>query len=188
MRERIKLGLLISILITSREVLAAGGGEGVPWSKIVPQVVNFTIFVSALYYMLGGKIKSYFSSRKEGFEEQVAKASEAKREAEQIHDDIKGRISDIESNAKKSLEQAKVDASVMAKKIVEEAHTLAKRVEDDARSTVQQELYRNVAALKVEFLDRSFNEADEYVGSNVDSSIDKNLQAGFVTKAKEVQL
>ena len=179
--------ILLYISLSGESAFASSGG-GIPWSGlIIPQIVNFSIFAVSLYVLLKKPIKDFFAGRKVAFEAAANEAARAKSEAQTLHDQIKARINEIESQSKRDLEQAKKDAAATGSQIISDAKAAAQRIEGEAKSSIQQELLRTVSALKSEFISHSFNEAETKIKSSADEKADKLLQQEFLVKAKQVR-
>jgi F-type H+-transporting ATPase subunit b len=175
--------------VAAQTVIAAGGSNHeIPWTKlIIPQVVNFSIFAVVLYFLLNRKIKNYFSGRGDAFQAAAKNAKVALEAARAQYNELKNKIEQIQSQGKEEVLKAQKEAQALGAKIIQEARELAVKVEADAKSSIVQEHFRSISALKAEFLEKSFVEAESKVKGIGGGSADRELQSAFVVKAKAVR-
>ena len=179
---------LILLSLLASEALAAGGGgghhDGVPWAELViPQIVNFTILASALFFALRNPVKNFFKSKAEDFSSAVNRAADAKKKAEAAYNEIKNRLTHLEKSAEDSRKQAQADAAALRSKMIDEAKAEAQKEEQDAQKSIQFEYDRMVSALKAELVSNSIKLAEEQVVKSTDAAETSDLQKAFSAKA-----
>jgi len=179
---------IIAVVIGPATVCAASGGHHdshhIPWNDLViPQVANFLILFGALGYALRKPVKAFFSDRAESFQTAKTNALKALRAAEQAHQQIKGRLAELESTRKISLETAKKEAVDLKQKIIGEAKQLSERINQEARRTAEFELFKAKASLRSELLAKSVELADKDLSSHLDKSAQEGLRKDFLRKA-----
>jgi len=117
---------LLSLLMLPAVLLASGDAETSRYfaqtgreSDFLPRLVNFSIFIGILLYLLSGPIKAFFMGRSEGIagrldeiETKLQLAKDEKKEA-QI------RLDEAEKKAEEIIVDAKAEAVILAEKISE---------------------------------------------------------------------
>lgn len=187
-----KLILNFVILFAATTVSAASGGHGdhsIPWSTmIIPQIVNFTIFVSILAFLLAKPIKNAFANRGQEFEQAVKRAEEARVSAERANQEIKERLEKLEQTAKSSVEEATREAALLKEKIINEAREAAAKLTTEAENSTRHEFERALAALRLELVTNSVKIAEDEIRTKADSSVQAGLQNEFIKKVEGVRL
>jgi len=105
--------------------LAQTGRESDFW----PRVINFTIFVALLYYLLADPIKNFFNQRKEKIANRLKQAEEMLRIAKEKLKEAQMLLEESKKKAEQILEDAKKEAELLAKKIEETAKNELKILE-----------------------------------------------------------
>jgi len=160
----------------------------IPWGElVVPQMVNFVLFVGVLIYFLRKPVKEHFLTKRQEFEEQRKKAEEAKVLAERKNFEIQSRLEKLEKEAVKNLEDAKKEAQSLKAKLVAESYVTAARIESEAGKMVEFEKYRVIAALRTELVTSSMRQASEHLNSRVDKKVKIQLNQDFINKMQAAQ-
>jgi F-type H+-transporting ATPase subunit b len=110
-------------------------------TDIIPRTINFLIFAAILWYLVGDKVKEFFTNRKEEIAkrfqdvERKLKESKALKEEMQIQLNESKKISeDIIATAKK---EAEIIKEKIAKELEEELKLLDKHFEDFKESEIK---------------------------------------------------
>ena len=169
-------------------LLAAGGAHGavhgVPWSQlIIPQMVNVSIFVLALVFLLRKPVKEFFAGKEAEFFSAVHKAAETKQAAEKAHTAIKARLSSLETNAEASRKEAIRESEEMKQRTIKEAQEAAAKSAAESEKGIFFERERAIAALRTELVNNSVKAAEEQVRIGSDPAALSGLQKSFSQKA-----
>lgn len=157
----------------------------IPWSKLViPQAVNFTLFMGLLCYFLKKPLAGHFAGKNEEFEKNRAKAEEAKAQAEKQNQEIKAQLKALESNSNRDIENARREASTMHEKLLVEAQAQAVKIEEDARSMVQYELVRTKTMLRLELIQKATQLAEKGLENNIKTETREALNEEFINSMK----
>lgn len=161
----------------------------IPWVElIIPQIVNSTIFLGGLIYLLKNPVRNYFKTKAESFESAKKDAERAKLAAEETHIEVKKRLEALETSAQVNLATAKKDAEELKEKILSEAKAVASRIESEARRSAEHELQKAVFSLRTELLAKSMQRAEEEVKSRMTKDVQTDLQKSFVSRAQGLHL
>jgi F-type H+-transporting ATPase subunit b len=117
--------LLLSLLVVPAMLLASGNAEETRYFlqtgreyDFLPRVVNFTIFVGLLYYLLSQPIKSFFKNRSLGIATQLNEIEIKLQSAKDEKKEAQARVVSSEAKAKEMLSDAEAEAVLLASKIV----------------------------------------------------------------------
>ena len=119
---------LLSLLVVPAVLLASGHVDGETTryftqtgreTDFFPRIVNFTIFVALLIYLVASPIKDFFKGRTAGIAAQLNEIEAKLQAAKDEKKEAQARVSDAEKKADKIVADAKNEALLLAKKIVE---------------------------------------------------------------------
>jgi F-type H+-transporting ATPase subunit b len=120
--------ILLSLLIVPAVLLARGGHDGEVSRYFVqtgresdfwPRVINFTIWIALLYYLIANPIKNYFSGRSEGIAAQLNEIEAKLQAAKDEQKEAQLRLDESAKKAAQIIEDAKHEATFLAQKISE---------------------------------------------------------------------
>lgn len=187
-----KLILFFASLLASA-AWAAGGGHGsvdphaIPWKNIGVQAFNFVCLIGLLIYLLKRAVVEHFEQRLKGYRELVEKAENAKAEAEKNHRVIAERISQLQSSADQSMQQARSEAEELKQRMIADAKVLAQKLQEEAQRSAQLEVEKAKAELRKELLERALEASRTSFKKNLGSTEQKQLQNEFVEKIQVVR-
>jgi F-type H+-transporting ATPase subunit b len=84
----------------------------------LPRLVNFTIFVSLLYYVLSQPVKAFFKGRSADIAKQLNEIEVKLQTAKDEKKEAQSRLNSSEEKAKEILVDAKAEAKILADKII----------------------------------------------------------------------
>lgn len=164
----------------------AHGAHGIPWAGIGVQAFNLGVLVVLLVYFLAKAARAHFKNRAQAYQQLVARAEEAKNQAEKTHREIKTRLAELESSAEQSIRSAQTEADQMKQRLMSEAKSLVQKLEKDAQRAVEFELEKAKAHLRQELLERALESSRDNLSKNLGSTEQKKLQNEFVEKIQVV--
>lgn len=160
----------------------------IPWSElIVPQLINFSLFIGLLIFIVKKPIRQHFTERADQFEAHRKKAEQNKVEAERKHYDVEVQLRQLEQNAQKSIADAEAEAEALRMKIVRDAHEAAKRAGDETEALAHFEFQRAMATLKAQVVASSVSEAEGALKKKIDSNTKTRLNDEFTHKLQAVR-
>lgn len=180
----------LCVLLAPAFAVAASGGAhhegGIP-SAVWYQFVNFGLFVALLAFVLRKPIRTFFTSREQGFKQALVKAESAKREAEAKRREIQERLSKLESTSQNAIAEARAEAEALKAKIIRDAEELTRNMKEDTRRTAEIEIERAKAELRQELLSQSVAMARQMLNDKINEPDQKRLQTEFVDKIQVVR-
>ena len=162
----------------------AAGGEGhheIPFS-VTLQAINFVLYGGLLFFFLRKPTITYFRNRHEAYKQALVKAESARREAELKKREIQERLEALELSSAESIEQARVEAEAMKKRIVEEAKSMSTHLRNEARRTAEFEIERAKGQLREELISQSVALSKKMLEEKIGEPDQKRLQTEFVDK------
>ncbi len=190
MNRILKNSLLLTSFCGPLAALAADGAHGhseIPWMTIVSQAVNLGLLVLLLVYLTRKTVARIFRERKQMYLDLVEKADAAKNEAEKNRREIAQRLQELESTPEQAINQARVEAEEMHKKVLDDARELAKKTREESERAAQFELERAKIELREELLSTAVEAARKILRDQVGGPEQKKLQSEFVEKIQVVR-
>ena len=175
--------VLLSLLVVPAILVASGhadaevtrymtqtGRENDFW----PRVVNFTIFVALLYYLLANPIKDFFKGRSAGIAAQLSEIEEKLQAAKDEKKEAEARLEASEKKAEEILVDAQAEAVLLADKIATANENELKALEKQLDEKMALEERKSARAA-----------IDEVLGENItaeDINIDVNKVVDIIAK------
>jgi F-type H+-transporting ATPase subunit b len=190
MRKIAPLLLAALALVAARVAAAAGGGltPEVISHLLIPQVINFSILVTTLFFLLRKPLQKHFASKAAVFEQQKELAEKARQEAEAKNLEIRNKIQQVESTAEQILVQAKSDAMELRNKLVTEAKAQAQRIEDESFRMSKFEHERAILMLRTELITNPVRFAESKIKENSAGDVQNKLNNDFINKVGAVSI
>jgi F-type H+-transporting ATPase subunit b len=121
--------LMLFSLVVIPAVLFAGHGGDAESSRYFaqtgretdfwPRVVNFSIFVSLLVYLVAKPIKEFFNGRSQSISSQLSEIEEKLQAAKNEKKEAQNRLKESEKKAEQIIVDAKKEAEFLSKQIAE---------------------------------------------------------------------
>jgi len=164
----------------------AEGPVTVPWGTIGVQAFNVILLFALLVYLLREMVVIHFKGRRQIYTELVERAETAKAAAQKSHNEISRKLADLQKSADDNIRTAKAEAEALKQKLIGEAQTLAKKLEDDAHRAVDIEIEKAKGQLRTELLAEAISVSRDALKKTVGSSEQQRLQTEFVDKIQVV--
>jgi len=178
--------ILISIISFASES-AHGGHEEIPVKTIIYQTINVTIMFAALFYFLKNPVKDFFKQKKDLFLSFAERAQSQRQAAEEQHQEIKVKLTKLESTADESISRAKAEAADLKKQLIDEANSLSKRIKTEAETTAKLEIEKAKNHLREEMIKEATALARNQMSTKVSTEDHKRLQGEFIESIQAVQ-
>lgn len=162
------------------------GPVEIPWGTVGVQAFNVILLFALLIYLLREMVVTHFKGRRQIYTELVQRAESAKTAAQNSHREIAQKLADLQKSADDNIRNAKAEAEALKQKLMSEAQTLAKKLEDDARRAVDIEIEKAKGQLRTELLSEAISVSREALKKTVGSSEQQRLQTEFVDKIQVV--
>ena len=105
------------LFFTTVEVYAASV-EGIPWFAVVPQILNFTLFLILLVFLLRNKVKDLFVQRRQDYTQLLRKAEMERDKAEGDKLEMIQKLKILEDDAKIASKKAQSEAEDLKDEII----------------------------------------------------------------------
>jgi F-type H+-transporting ATPase subunit b len=137
-------GLLLAVPALA-ESEHGGGGEGLlfPW-------INFALLIGVLVYVARKPVQAFFADRRRGIHEDLERAAELHRQAEERHAKWQRRLVDLERELEEIRRSGRERAESERDQILADARAGADRIQRTARTAIDQELRRAKEVLRDE--------------------------------------
>jgi len=135
------------------------------WWTFALQAANFLILVWLLQRFLFKPIKAIVARRKEEISHILTEASAEKESAERLKHEIEAKISQIDAERQRMIDEARAQLSTERQKIIEEARKEADTIRDQAlkrldeeRAAASNDLFEQTVALATNLAERLLRE------------------------------
>lgn len=153
------------------EILAAG----IHW-----KLINFAIFIGLLVFFLRKPVKEFWSSRTNTIRFDMEEGEKLRREAQAKYDDLKRRVSRLESEAQELVRSLQQEGEMEKKRLTEEADKLAARLLSDGQRIMDQEFRRVREGLKEQAVQLVVEAAEKLVAENMKADDQKRLSDKYL--------
>lgn len=185
---RISIFLLLALILLCCLPTAAfasdaeGGGWG--WVETVGRWLNLAVLFGAIYYFTREPIKKFFVERREGIQDDLARAERAKAEAERQLQEMQAKMSQLDEELAALRTQAEAEAEAERVRIVDQAEVEAQKIVETAEREIsgltraaRQDLQAYAAKLSVEL-------AREDIQKRLTPEAEAQLVDRFIVKLK----
>lgn len=194
MRVLALLGATLLMLALCGGVLASGHeaeGAGVTSGQIhdfILRSINFGIMVILLIVLLRKPLGAAMGARTEGIAKELEELNQRKEEAAKELAEVERRLRDAVSEREAVLVDFRAQGEKERDRIVAAAHTLAKRIKEQAQFTIEQETNQAKNELRREIADMSAAVAEDLLKRKITAEDQGRLVNEYLTKvAQEVQ-
>ena len=158
---------LISISIAFASAEGEAGHDSKDWIDLGKKTFDFIVLVGLLYWLLAAQIKEFFSGRrveiKKTLEESVVKKADAEKKYREYSEKIDKASVEIDGIC----EMIKAQGITEKQKIIEDAEKAAKKMKEDARTRIEQELKGASDQLKAQAVQLSVQIAEEILKRSI---------------------
>ena len=158
--------------------------DGIPWQLVGPQILNFTLFLALIIFILVKKvqIKAIFAKRFDDYNTLLHQAEMEKKAVEDRKTEMAKKLEILAQESQEASEKAEREAELLKEQILLEARSLSDRYLKEAQRAAQQERDKAIVAMSGELLSTSMSQARSLLKERVDSSIQVELKKEFVNK------
>lgn len=179
------LTTLLPIAAWAAEIEEHHAAPHIPWSKIVFSTINFAIFLFIVFKLGRPAIPDFFASRRQQIAEALAKADEAKREAEALRLEWQRRLDGLGSELESMLKQARADIAVERDQILAAARQAAESIRRDAQRTAESELRNAQDALRAEVAKQALGLAERFAAQRLTAGDQQRFVSEFVQQVEQ---
>lgn len=179
---------VMSVLLYYTMVFASAGQGGEHgyssklWWDLVWRTMNFTILAAVLFKVLKKPIGNLLSGRQASIKDNFDELDAKKVEAEKRYAEYEKKLSTIEQEAKKVVQEYIEQGEAEKRRIIEEAQKAAELIKKQAQFAVEQEMKRAKLALSAEAAELSVKLAEDIIKKNLNESDHKKLIDEYIAK------
>lgn len=167
-----------AILLTPQLALAAGGGFVMNIHGYY--IVDFVIFVLALYHFGKKPLQGFLEARRANAAKEIAEASELKAKAEERLARYEKQLASLEETRQELREQFTSDGENEKRRLVAEAENMAERLRRDLDRSVQQEDAKVAEGLELELANKALAIAQSKVEAQLTPGVHQSLVDQFI--------
>ncbi|MDP2646783.1 MAG: ATP synthase F0 subunit B [Desulfobacterales bacterium] len=145
-----------------------GSGESIEWQATdTYRVMNFVVLAAGLFFLLRKPIAQSFNSRISRIRDQLAELEEKKKTAEKELARYEEKLTALDEEAKKILDDFIQQGNEARIRIIEEANSLAERIEKESIKTIKHEFKQSKMKLQQDILNQSILKAEEIIRDKI---------------------
>lgn len=152
--------------------------HGLP-KVVIYQVINLSILVGLLYFLLKNKVSQFFAQRQKSIEDAVNESKKLREEAERKNKEFSTKLANLEKDTLKTMEMIKKEGELTKEKIIIEAKRVAEVIEKEAKKSVELEIEKAKKQLYAEMLSQSLDGAKDILEKQIQSDDQQRLQKEF---------
>lgn len=160
-----------------------GGGHGGGWAATdTYRVMNFAVLAIALFFLLRKPVAQFLGDRIKGIQEQLDDLEFKKTEAEKKLAEYNERLSHLNTESEKIINQYKEQGEALRQKILKEAEAAAGKLEEQALRSIEHEFKRAKLRLEQEVLEKAIAKAEDQLRKKITDQDQDKLVEEYLTK------
>jgi F-type H+-transporting ATPase subunit b len=148
------------------------------------QLLTFGVAVLVLWRFFWKPLVKFMAARRHSIERDIVMARESRTSSEQLEARLEQRLSEVDAEAARLLQQASDDGKLAREQILKEAQAEARRLLDNAGRQIAEEKARAIRDLRAETVALSMLIAEKALKQSVDVQVQHRLVDEFVTELK----
>jgi F-type H+-transporting ATPase subunit b len=152
------------------------------WLGWLQKAFNFVVLVGLLYWLLAAKMKEFFAGRRVEIKETLEKSVEKKAEAEKKYREYSEKLDKSSTEIDGIFEIIKAQGVTEKQKIIEDAERTAKKMKEDARARIEQELKKAADQLKAQSVQVSVQMAEEILRRSITAQDHETMVKEYMEK------
>ena len=160
-----------------------GGGDAKHWLNTDwYRVMNFTVLIGALFFLLRKPVSQALNGRIEGIKTELKELEEKKQEAEKKLAQYNEQIATLEQEADKIIEEYKRQGEAARERILDATKKAAAKLEEQAKKTIENEFKNAKQKLQEDILEKALTKAEELVKDKITSEDQDRLVDEYLDK------
>jgi F-type H+-transporting ATPase subunit b len=131
------------------------------------RVMNFTVLVIALFFLLRKPVSQALDSRIRGIKDQLSELEAKKKDAEKELAKYTERLSHLEQEAEKLIEEYIRQGNEAKARIIDEAKKTVEKLEEQARRNIEHEFKQAKIKLQQDILEKALVNAETLIKNNI---------------------
>ncbi len=182
-RFKIVITAFCIVLVSASLAFASAEGEAhESWTNLLFRILNFVIFIGAIYYFFGKKLIAFFKGRTEGIATEIASLEERKAKAQADLAGVEKRIANLEEERQAILADYKVQGEAMKASIIANAEKTASQIAAQAKVTAQNEINAAIDAIRAEMADKIVEATEQLITQKLSAAEHTKLVDKYLTK------
>lgn len=177
---------LLFVVLVPSAVMASGGGEhggeGPDWVNFGWRVFNFLALVGLLWWLLAGKIKSFFGGRREEIKTVLEEARLAKEEAQRKFEEYSAKLDKATGEIEGLYEMIKSQGLAEKERMLEDAKKAAEKMKEDTQARIEQEYKKASSKLRVEAVQLSVQMAEDILKRSITPEDHESMVKDYLDK------
>jgi F-type H+-transporting ATPase subunit b len=157
------------------------------WTDFGYRTLAFVIVVGVLVKLLKKPVANFLNSRREEIQRLLAELEAKTAEAKSEHEAVQAKLSSLESETKKIIDELIAEGELEKERIIKAAHREAEYIQQQAQIAIEQEIQAARDSLKEEVADWSIAAAQDLIGKKIKTEDQQRLVKEFLTKVVEAK-
>ena len=175
----------IGFPVSSALCAAAEGSHGGGWTSTDWfRVMNFAVLALALVFLLRKPLSQALGSRIEGIRSQLQDLEARKAEAEKQLAQYSEKLSRLEKESEKIVEDYIRQGNEAKARILKEAESAAEKLQSQAHRNIEHEFQQAKLKLQQEILEKSLVRAEEIIKGRISGEDQDRLVDEYLTKVE----
>jgi F-type H+-transporting ATPase subunit b len=192
MRSKLTIAILAGVLVLgTATVLYASSGEGsLSPAKLKDfgwRVMNFVALMIVLIKYLKQPLVNALSARRQGIADQFEGLNERRAEVEKDYQRCEAKLSQIDQEVNRIIENAKAQAETEKARIIEDANRAAEDIKRKAEMSIQFEMSESRQRLQVEIAEEAARMAESLIKQNLQDSDQNRIVEDYLDKVGALQ-
>jgi F-type H+-transporting ATPase subunit b len=153
------------------------------WAKTdTYRIMNFTALVLILFFILRKPVANFFTDRIRLIKEQLEDLEEQKKEAEKKVAEYNQKLSMLDAEAEKIIQQYQQQGEAARENILKQAEASAAKMEEQARKIIEHEFAQAKLKLETELFDSAVEKAEDRMRSLITDEDQDRLVKEYLDK------
>ena len=177
--------IVVAVLIFAGVAFGASGGEHEAKGWVATdtyKVMNFAVLVGGLFFLLRKPVAQALNGRIKGIQDQLDELEVKKTEAEKKLAEYNERLSLLDKESEKIIAEYIKQGNEAKARILEEAESEAKKLEEQARRNIDSEFKQAKSKLQKEISENALIKAEEIIKSEINSEDQDRLINEYLEK------
>ena len=174
---------IVALLLFPMSAALAASGKGwvaTDWFR----VLNFSLLVIALFFILRKPVSTALSSRIDGIKKQLADLEAQKEDAENKLAEYSDKLSELEKEAEHIVADYIKQGKEAKARILKEAEASAEKLQAQARRNIEHEFDQAKKQLQAEVLEKSLAKAEEIIKAKISADDQNRLVDEYLEKVE----
>lgn len=151
-------------------------------------IINFAVLLGLLELVLFRNLRGMHADKRAAIKDQLDKASAARKEAEKIIAEYRGKVDSLDEEVESLMSQAQKRAEDDYERILDEAKVEAEKIKAAARAQAEREAKMRVAKIEAELVDQALAAAEKALRQQFGAAEQRKSIDDYVTEIADADL